>query len=104
MRFPGLLELLRVRHVLTLPDERLLGEILATLLERQHRALLPICSLTILAVGLVAETLLIRDRRRNLLLRLPEPRSHDHQNLIEHLFGTLLPTDQMADCRPHQAG
>ena len=71
VRFPRLLELLPVRGVLALAHERLLGEVVAAFLDREHRRF---CSQSaaclILGVGLVAQTLLVGDGGGDLLLRL----------------------------------
>ena len=88
--------------MLALPHERLLGEIVATFLDREHRLLLPILRLAKLGVGLIAQPLLVGDRRRDLLLGLGELRPHVDQNLRQHLLGIFGPRDQIVDVRPQQ--
>ena len=91
-----------MRNVLALPHERLLGEIVATFLDREHRLLLPIRRLAILGVGLIAQPLLVGDRRGHLLFGLGQLRPHVDQNLVEHLLGVFGPRDQVVDVRPQQ--
>src|SRR5437868_9533000 len=88
--------------MLALAKERLLGEILATFLQGQHGALFPVRALTIFAVGLIAQSLLVGNSRRDLLLRLCELRPHVDENLIEHLLGIFGPRDQIVDVRPQE--
>ena len=92
-----------MRHVLALPHERLLREIVAAFLDREHRLLLPIVRLTELGVRLIAQSLLVGDRRRHLLLGLGQLRPHVDQDLRQHLLGIFRPRDQIVDVRPQQA-
>jgi hypothetical protein len=102
VRLPRLLELLRVLQVLALPYERLFREVVAALLHGEHRPPLPLLGVAELGVGLVAQALLVGDRRRNLLLRLDELAPHVDEDLIQHLFGVFGPRDQIVDVRPEQ--
>src|SRR5581483_2782195 len=67
---PGIVELHGVLAVLVVPQQRLLGQIVAPLLDRQHRAALPLLGALALLLHLRGQPLLVRDRRRHLLLRL----------------------------------
>ena len=91
-----------VRDVLALAHERLLGEVVAAFLDREHRALLPVRACLILGVGLVAQTLFVGDRGGHLLLGLDELRPHVDQDLVQHLLGVFGPGDQIVDVRPQE--
>src|SRR5579863_9653617 len=104
VRLPGRFKLLPVREVLVLPEQRLLREVVAPLPDRQHRAVLPILRLAMLLVGLVAQPLLIRDRRRDLLLRLHELRLHVDDDLIQHLLGMFGRGDEIVDVGAEECG
>ncbi len=99
---PRLRQLLAVRVVLGLAHERLLGEIVAVLRDREPRLVLPVGALLELGVGLVAQPLLVGDRRGDLLLRLGKLRPHVRDDLIQHLLGIFGPRDQVVDVRPQQ--
>ena len=89
-----------VRHVLALPHQRLLGEVVATFLDREHRLLLPVVRLLELGVRLIPQALLVGDRRGDLLLGLGQLSPHVDEDLVEHLLRILRPRDQVVDVRP----
>ena len=93
-----------MRHVLGLAHERLLGEIVAAFLNGEHRAPLPILRLLELGVGLVAQALLVGDRRGDLLLGLHELAAHVDENLRQHLLGIFGPRDEIVDVALEERG
>ena len=90
--------------VLGLTDERLLGEIVAPFLDGQHRATLPILRLLELGVGLIAQSLLVGDGGRHLLLGLHELAAHVDEDLRQHLLRILGLRDQVVDVGLEESG
>ena len=91
-------------EVLAVPHERLLGEVVAPFLDGEHRAALPVLRLLVLGVGLVAEPLLVGDRRGDLLLGLHELAAHVDEDLRQHLLGIFGPGDEVVDVGLEQRG
>jgi hypothetical protein len=102
VRLPRELHLLAARNVLAAPHERLLGEVVASFLHREHCAVLPLLGLAQLLRGLVLEALLVRDRGGDLLLRLHELRAHVDDDLVQHLLRLFCRRDQVIDVRPEK--
>src|ERR1051325_4933 len=99
---PRLVQLHRALRVLVVPQQRLLGEVVAPLLHRQHRPALPILGALFLCVHLRREALFVRDGRRHLLFCLRQLTAHVHDQLVQHLLRVLGTIDQVVDVRPDQ--
>ena len=99
---PRLVQADVVLGVLVVPQQRLLGEVVAPFLHRQHGALLPVFGEFLLLLGLGREPLLVRDRRRHLLLGFRQLGAHVDDQLVEHFFRVLGARDQVVDVRPDQ--
>src|SRR5207247_220438 len=91
-------------RVLVVPQQRLLRQVVAPLLHRQHPALLPVLGALLLLLDLGREPLLVRDGARHLLLGLRQLTPHVHDQLVQHLLRVLRARDQVADVRPDQRG
>src|SRR3989442_7040378 len=83
---PRLVQLHGRLRVLVVTHQRLLRQVVAPLLHRQHRALLPIPGARLLLVDLGRQPLLVRDRARHLLLGLRQLTPHIHDQLGQHLL------------------
>jgi hypothetical protein len=57
-------------------------------------------ALSIFHVGLITQSLLVGDRRGDLLFRFRQLPSHVDEDLVEHLLGIFRPRDQVVDVRP----
>src|SRR5690606_2070849 len=99
---PGLLERDRALGMLLLPQQRLLRQVVASLAHGQHGAVLPVAGELLLIVELRAQLALIRDRDRDLLLRLRELLAHVDENLVQHLLRVLRTRDRIVDVRAKQ--
>ena len=101
---PGLVQLLGALEVLVVADQRLLGEVVAALLHREHRPALPVLRLLLHRLGVGLELLLVRDGGGHLLLGLGQLGLHVQDQLVQHLLRVLGPGDQVVDVRPHHRG
>ena len=90
--------------MLAAPHQRLLGEIVLTLLHGQHRAALPILCFLELLARLVLEAFLVGDGGGDLLLRLHQLGPHVEDDLIEHLLGLLEFRDHRVDVGSEEHG
>jgi hypothetical protein len=99
VRLPRGLELLGVRVVLALPDEGLLGEVVAPLLDGEHRLLLPVLRLLVLRLELVAQPLFVGDGGGDLLLGLHQLVAHVNDDLVQHLLRIFGGGDHVVDVR-----
>lgn len=93
------MELLSVLDVLALAQQRLLREILATFLEREHGAVFPISPELALSLELVLEFLFIGDRGGDPLLGRGQLLLHVEQRLLDHLLRVFRATDQGIEVR-----
>src|SRR5207237_332637 len=83
-------------------QQRLLGEVVAPLLHREHGPALPVLSALLFRVHLRRQAFLVRDGRRHLLLRFRQLTPHVDDQLVQHLFRVLGTIDQVVDVRPDQ--
>ena len=88
--------------MLAAPNERLLGQLVLILLNRQHRSSLPVLRFLQLLPGLVLKALFVGDGGRDLLLRLYELRAHVENDLVEHLLGLLELGNHCVDVRAEE--
>lgn len=82
--------------------ERLLGEVVAALLHRQHGTLLPVVGELELGLRLVLQSLFVGDGSGNLLLGLRQLVAHVDDDLIEHLLGVFRRGDEVIQVRLDQ--
>ena len=101
---PGLVQLLRALEVLVVAEQRLLGEVVAPLLHREHRAALPVFGLPLHAFGIGLELFLVRDGGGHLLLGLGELTLHVDDQLVQHLLRVFGPGDQVVEVGPDHRG
>ena len=96
---PGLVESASPFFVLLLPHQRLLRQVVPTLLHGQHGAVLPLTHLLVLGVERRTELPLIRDGHRHFPLGLRELVPHVQNDLVQHLLGIFRPGDEIVDVR-----
>ena len=95
-------ELLCMLEMLLPAQQRLLGQVVAVFLHREHRALVPVVGELELRVGLVLQALLVGDGGSDLLLRLRELVAHVDDDLIQHLLGVFRRGDEVVQVRLDQ--
>ncbi len=99
---PRFMQRLRGLHVLVLPHQRLLGQVVAVLLHAEHRPLLPLFRLFLFFFDLSCQLLLISDRRRHFLFRLCQLTPHVGDQLIQDLLRVFRAVDEIVDVRFEQ--
>jgi len=90
---PRFVQRLRGLHVLVLPHQRLLGQVVAVLLHAEHRPLLPLFRLLLLFLGLCSQLLLVSDRRCHFLFGLCQLTPHVGDQLIQDLLRVFRAAD-----------
>ena len=101
---PRVVQLHGVLDVLVVAQQRLLGEVVAAFLYREHGALLPIFGQLLFLLGLRRQALLVGDRGGDLLFGFRQLAAHVNDQLLEHLLRVLGARNQIVDVRPDQRG